>query len=44
VQLLVGSLLPRFSLWNVVVEAAVAFSVVWLILFWMYRTKTFVRV
>jgi predicted acyltransferase len=40
----VGSLLPRLGVWSAAVEAAAAFAVVWLLLLWMYRKKTFLRV
>ena len=30
--------------WSNFVEALAAFAVIWLILFWMYRTKTFIKV
>lgn len=30
--------------WSSFVEALAAFTVIWLILFWMYRTKTFLKV
>ncbi|MFN7997167.1 MAG: DUF5009 domain-containing protein [Bryobacteraceae bacterium] len=43
-NIFVGSLLPRLGAWAGAVEAAAAFAIVWLILLWMYRTKTFIRV
>jgi predicted acyltransferase len=43
-NIFVGSLLPRLGAWAGAVEAAAAFAVVWLILLWMYRTKTFIRI
>ena len=39
----VGHLLPRLGRWDSLIEAA-AFAVVWLILFWMYRKKEFIRI
>jgi len=39
----VGHLLPRVGPWSGALEATAAFVVVWLILYWMYRTKQFVR-
>jgi predicted acyltransferase len=42
-NIFVGSLLPRVGNWNNFLEASAGFSVVWLILYWMYRTKSFVR-
>jgi hypothetical protein len=40
----VGHLLPRLGRCDSLVEAAVAFAVVWSILFWMYRKKEFIRI
>jgi predicted acyltransferase len=40
----VGHLLPRLGPWDRFVEASAAFAVVWLILYWMYRKKEFVRI
>ena len=42
-NIFVGSLLPRVGNWDVFLEASAGFTVVWLILYWMYRTKSFVR-
>jgi len=42
-NIFVGHLLPRVGPWSGVLEATTAFVVVWLILYWMYRTKQFVR-
>jgi predicted acyltransferase len=39
----VGHLLPRAGSWSGAVEATAAFAVVWLILYWMYRTSSFVK-
>jgi predicted acyltransferase len=39
----VGSLLPRIQTWDAFVEASAAFAVVWLLLYWMCRTKTFLK-
>ncbi len=39
----VGSLLPRIRPWDGFVEASAAFAVVWLLLYWMYRTRTFLK-
>jgi predicted acyltransferase len=39
----VGSLLPRIKPWDNFVSASAAFIIVWLVLYWMYRTKTFVK-
>ena len=38
-----GSLLPRIRPWDSFVEASAAFAVVWSVLYWMYRTRTFVK-
>lgn len=40
----VGHLLPRLGRWDNLVEATAAFAVVWLILYWMYRRKDFIRI
>ena len=42
-NIFVGSLLPRLGPWDDFVSATAAFAVIWLILYWMYRTKTFLR-
>ena len=43
-NIFVGGLLPRVGRWDSLVEAAAAFAIVWLILFWMYRKKEFIRI
>ena len=40
----VGNLLPRLGRWDSLIEAAAAFAIVWLILYWMYRRKEFIRI
>ncbi|MGA2657851.1 MAG: DUF5009 domain-containing protein, partial [Verrucomicrobiota bacterium] len=40
----VGHLLPHLGRWDSLVEASAAFSVVWLILHWMYRKREFIRI
>jgi len=40
----VGHLLPRVGQWDSLVEATTAFLIIWLILYWMYRKKEFIRV
>lgn len=40
----VGHLLPRLGHWDRLVEASAAFAVVWLILYWMYRKKEFIKI
>ncbi len=42
-NIFVGHLVPRAGVWGHFIEASAAFAVVWLILYWMYRTKSFVR-
>jgi predicted acyltransferase len=42
-NIFVGYLLPRVGRYSSLLEAFVAFTIVWLILFWMYRTKSFVK-
>ena len=43
-NIFVGHLLPRIGRWADFVEASAAFTVVWLILYWMYRKKEFIRI
>ena len=40
----VGGLGKRLGSWNEPVEAMAAFAVIWLILFWMYRKNTFIKI
>jgi len=40
----VGHLLPRVGRWDSLVEATAAFVIIWLILYWMYREKEFIRI
>lgn len=40
----VGGLKPLAGDWFALIEAVAAFAVVWLILLWMYRKKTFIRI
>jgi len=42
-NIFVGSLLSRTKPWDEFVSATAAVTVVWLILYWMYRSKTFVK-
>jgi predicted acyltransferase len=42
-NIFVGSLLPRIQPWDGFVEASAAFAAVWLLLYWMYSTRTFLR-
>jgi predicted acyltransferase len=39
----VGGLLPRVGRWDEVLSSAAALTIIWLILYWMYRTRTFVK-
>ncbi|MGO8792027.1 MAG: acyltransferase family protein [Terriglobia bacterium] len=43
-NIFVGHLLPHIGRWADFVEASAAFAVVWLILYWMYRNKEFIRI
>jgi predicted acyltransferase len=43
-NIFVGNLLPLIGRWAELVEASAAFAVVWLILYWMYREKEFIRI
>jgi len=43
-NIFVGHLLPRIGRWDSLLEASAAFAVVWLILYWMYRKKEFIRI
>lgn len=40
----VGGLLKWLGDWAPFVEASAALAVIWLILYWMYRTKTFIKI
>jgi len=42
-NIFVGSLLSRIRPWDGFVEASAAFAAVWLLLYWMYRTRTFLK-
>jgi len=43
-NIFVGSLLPRVRPWDDLLSHATAFLVLWLVLYWMYRTKSFVKI
>ena len=43
-NIFVGGVAERLGPWNGLVQATAAFAVVWLLLYWMYRTKTFVKI
>jgi predicted acyltransferase len=40
----IGHLLPRVGRWDQVLSESAALAIVWLILYWMYRTRSFVKV
>ncbi len=42
-NIFVGGLLPRVGRWDEVLSSAAALTIIWLILYWMYRTRTFVK-
>ena len=39
----VGHLLPRIGRYSSLLEASVSFTIIWLVLYWMYRTNSFVK-
>jgi len=43
-NIFVGNLLPLIGRWGAFVEAGAAFAVVWLILYWMYRKREFIKI
>jgi predicted acyltransferase len=43
-NIFVGHLLPRVGRWDAVLSEAAALTIIWLILYWMYRTRSFVRI
>ena len=42
-NIFIGSILSRVGLWDDFISATASFGVLWLILLWMYRTRTFVK-
>ena len=42
-DIFVGSLLPRVGRWDEALSSAAALTILWLILYWMYRTRSFVK-
>ncbi len=42
-NIFVGQLLARVAPWDEVLAQTAAFAIVWLILYWMYRTRSFVK-
>jgi predicted acyltransferase len=43
-NIFVGSLLARVGSWDGLIEQTAGFLVLWLFLFWMYRTRSFVKI
>jgi predicted acyltransferase len=43
-NIFVGHLVPRIGRFGSLLEATAAFTIIWLLLYWMYRTKSFVKV
>jgi predicted acyltransferase len=43
-NIFVGGLLPRVGRWDSLFSDAAAFVVLWLFLYWMYRTRSFVKI
>jgi len=43
-NIFVGGLDKWLGPWNNFVQAVAAFAVIWLILYWMYRKKSFIKV
>jgi len=43
-NIFVGGLAKWLGQWNYFVQEAAAFTVIWLILYWMYRKKTFIKI
>jgi len=42
-NIFVGHLVPRVGRYGSLLEATAAFTIIWLVLYWMYRTKSFVK-
>jgi predicted acyltransferase len=42
-NIFVGNLLPRIGPWDDFVSALTAVTIIWLVLYWMYRTRSFVK-
>lgn len=43
-NIFVGGLLPRVGRWDSLLSETAAFLILWLILYWMYRTRSFVKI
>jgi predicted acyltransferase len=42
-NIFIGSLLPRIGVWADLLSATASLTIIWLILYWMYHTKTFLK-
>jgi predicted acyltransferase len=42
-NIFVGHLLPRVGRWDDALASSVAVLIIWLLLYWMYRTRTFIK-
>ena len=42
-DIFIGKLLPRLGRWDQFTESVVTLSVIWSLLYWMYRKKSFIR-
>jgi predicted acyltransferase len=43
-NIFVGSLLPRVGPWDGLLSNGAAFATLWLVLYWMYRTRSFMKI
>ena len=43
-DIFIGGLEPSLGVWFSLLQATVAFTIIWLILFWMYRKKSFIKI
>ena len=43
-KIFIGSLLPRVGPWDKLISESAAFFALWLFLYWMYRTRSFVKI
>lgn len=42
-NIFVGHLLTRVGTWNEALASSVSVAIIWLLLYWMYRTRTFIK-
>lgn len=42
-DIFVGHLLPRVGLWDGALGSSAAVMIIWLLLYWMYKTRTFIK-